>query len=54
MTFPHAINIKINNEVAYNNEDIRLGTIIPKKDIKYYLIVKLLFSSSSLFLSSSC
>ena len=40
MTFPHAINIKINNEVAYNNEDIRLGTIIPKKDIKYYLIVK--------------
>lgn len=40
MTFPHSINIKIHSEIPYNNDEIRSAVLIPKPDIKYYLIVK--------------
>ena len=40
MTFPHAINIKLDNQVSYDNDDIRLTTITPKDNTRYYLIAK--------------
>lgn len=40
MAFPHSINIKIYSEIAYNSDEIRSAILIPKQDIKYYLIVK--------------
>ena len=40
MSFPHSINIKIHSEILYNNDEIRSAILIPKKDVKYYLIVK--------------
>ena len=40
MSFPHSINIKIYSEIPYNSDEIRSATLTPKKDVKYYLVVK--------------
>ena len=38
--FPHSINIKLKNEVVYENDPIRSSVIDAKKDVKYYIVVK--------------
>ena len=40
LNFPHSIDIKLDNEIPYLNDDIRSTLIIPKPKTKYYLIVK--------------
>lgn len=40
MNFPHSINIKLQNEIVYNNDEIRSAVLTPKADTKYYLIAK--------------
>lgn len=40
MDFPHSIDIKILNEISYENDNIRSSIITPKEDMKYYLVVK--------------
>lgn len=40
MNFPHSINIKLQNEIVYNNDEIRAAVLTPKADTKYYLIAK--------------
>lgn len=40
MKFPHAINIKLDKEIVYNNDEIRETLISPKENTKYYLVVK--------------
>ena len=38
--FPHSINIKLKNEIIYENDSIRSTVIDAKKDIRYYIVVK--------------
>ena len=40
MSFPHSINIKIHSEISYNSDEIRSAVLMPKQDVKYYLVVK--------------
>ncbi len=40
MKFPHSINIKLQNEITYNNDEIREAIINPKDKTKYYIVVK--------------
>ena len=40
MNFPHSINIKLQNEIVYNNDEIRSAVLTPKANTKYYLITK--------------
>lgn len=40
MKFPHSINITLDKEIPYNNDEIREALINPKENTKYYLVVK--------------